>query len=337
MLYGAVLKHGFVLAAFVTATATTGVRAADSPAPAASGKDSVSISINRASIKTLPTQMVVDRLNAMGHQVKLVVIANTSAEIRAGATNAVDITSASMTAQLPAMDAGLDRKVFLSRYKNPFILIAEADIKKCEDLEGKTLTVATATDISGTLAREWLAAKCPSVHPNVQAVPNGKDRLSALMQGAADASVLDLEDAATAMNKLPGKYWVLANMTKEYPIIGGAYSATPAWLKAHQAFVKDFIAVNLDVQAQIVADPAAFKAAAVKYLPAGDPAAVEEAAQQYLTERIFPIDGDLPPDVVQQTIRFSAPASGFKRISKPSDVVDRQYLDDVLATRKKAK
>lgn len=336
MLPASLLKQGLVLAAFASALVATGARANDPPPPQP-GKDSVSISINRASLKTLPTQMVVDRLNAMGHQVKLVVIANTSAEIRAGAQNQVDITSASMTAQLPAMDAGLDRKVFLSRYKNPFVLIAEANIKKCEDLEGKTLTVATATDISGTLTREWLAAKCPSVKPNIQSVPNGKDRVSALMQGAAHASALDLEDAATAINKLPGKYAILANFAKEYPIVGGAFSANPAWLQTHQAFVKDFINVSLDVQAQIYADPAAFKATAAKYLPAGEAAAVAEAATQYLADGIFPSDGGLAPDIVQQTIKLSAPAGGFKRISKPADVVDRQYLDAVLATRKQSK
>jgi hypothetical protein len=102
------------LALAVLTVAAATVNAAEPPA-AAGAKDSVSMSINRASLKTLPTQMLVERLIAMGHQVKLVVIANTSAEIRAGATNSVDITSASMTAQLPAIDAGLDRKVFHSR------------------------------------------------------------------------------------------------------------------------------------------------------------------------------------------------------------------------------
>jgi ABC-type nitrate/sulfonate/bicarbonate transport system substrate-binding protein len=307
------------------------------PAAAAGAKDSVSMSINRTSLKTLPTQMLVERLIAMGHQVKLVVIANTSAEIRAGAANSVDITSASMTAQLPAMDAGLDRKVFLSRYTNPFVLIAEKDIKGCDGLNGKTLTVATATDISGVLAREWLAAKCPSVKTSIQSVPNGKDRLSALIQGAANASVLDLEDATTAMHKAPGKYAILADLAKEYPIVGGAYSALPKWLEEHKAFVHDFIAADLDVQAAIYANPAAFKERAKKLLSAEEPEVVSDAVDLYLADKIFPADGDLATDRVQQTIEFSAPAGGFKHVRGPDDVVDRRYLDAVLAARRKPK
>jgi ABC-type nitrate/sulfonate/bicarbonate transport system substrate-binding protein len=322
------------LAIVLGATASI-VGAADAPAPA--GKDSVTMSINRASLKTLPTHMVVDRLNAMGYQVKLVVIANTSAEIRAGATNAVDVTSASMTAQLPAMDAGLGRKVFLSRYKNPFVLIAETDIKSCEGLNGKTVTVATATDISGVLAREWLEAKCPTTKPNVQSVPNGKDRLSALIQGAANASVLDLEDATSAMHKAPGKYAILANLANEYPLVGGAYSAAPEWLKAHEGFVRDFIAVSLEVQAQIYADPAAFKAKAQKFLSAEDPSVVSDAVDLYLRDKIFPEDGGLAAERVQQTIDFSAPTGGFKHVRAPADVVDRRFLDAVLASRVKSK
>jgi ABC-type nitrate/sulfonate/bicarbonate transport system substrate-binding protein len=334
MTYGSLLRSCLAVALVTRALI---VIAADTPAPAGSSKDSVTISINRASLKTLPTQMVVDRLNTMGYQVKLVVIANTSAEIRAGATNSVDITSASMTAQLPAMDAGLDRKVFLSRYKNPFVLIAEKGINACAGLDGKTLTVATATDITGVLAREWLAAKCPSVKPNIQSVPNGKDRLSALIQGAANASVLDLEDATTAMHKAPDKYSILADLARDYPIVGGAYSATPAWLSSHQRFIRDFIAVNLDIQAQIYSNPAAFKSMATKYLSAEEPAVVADAVDQYLAEKIFPEDGDLAADRVQQTITFSAPAAGFKHIRTVGDVVDRQYLDAVLAARGKAK
>lgn len=333
MIYRSLSTLGFAIA--LAMVAVTPVNAADAPAPGAG--DSVSMSINRASLKTLPTQMLVERLNAMGHQVKLVVIANTSAEIRAGAANSVDITSASMTAQLPAMDAGLDRKVFISRYTNPFVLIAEKDIKTCEGLNGKTLTVATATDISGVLAREWLAAKCPSTKPHVQSVPNGKDRLSALIQGAANASVLDLEDATTAMHKAPGKYAILADLAKEYPIVGGAYSASPKWLESHKAFVRDFIAADLEIQQQIYKDPASFKARAKKFLSAEDPEVVSDAVDMYLGEKIFPADGDLAPERVQQTITFSAPAGGFKRIQGPADVVDRRYLDEVLAAHGKPK
>jgi ABC-type phosphate/phosphonate transport system substrate-binding protein len=247
MMHASLSKFGLAIALAVVAIILNVARAADTR-PADASDDTITISTNRASLKTLPTHMVVDRLNAMGYHVKLVVIANTSAEIRAGATNSVDIISASMTAQLPAMDAGLDRKAFLSRYKNPFVLIAEKDIKTCEGLNGKTLTVATATDISGVLAREWLEAKCPSVKPNIQSVPNGKDRLSALIQGAANASVLDLEDATTAMHKAPGKYSILENLARDYPIVGGAYSALPKWLEGHRKFVRDFIAADLDIQ-----------------------------------------------------------------------------------------
>ena len=319
---------GFALTLAAT-TAVTTARAADTPAQG--GKASVTMSINRPSLKTVPTQMVVDRLNAMGYQVKLVVIANTSAEIRAGATNSVDVISASMTAQLPAIDAGMDRKIFLSRYTNPFVLIAETAIKSCEDLNGKTLTVATATDISGVLAREWLAAKCASTKPNIQSVPNGKDRLSALIQGAANASVLDLEDATTVMHKAPGKYAIFVDLSREYPIVGGAYSASPSWLEANQTFVRDFIAVNLDVQRKIYSDPAAFKEVAKKVLSAVEPEVVSDAVDLYLRGKVFPADGDLAPAHVQQTIDFSAPKDGFKRVQKPADIVDRRYLEAALS------
>ena len=101
--------------------------------------------------------------------------------------------------------------------------------------------------------------------------------------------------------------------------------------------MRDFIAVSLEVQAQIYADPAAFKARAQKFLSAEDPTVVSDAVDVYLRDKIFPQDGGLAPERVQQTIDFSAPTGGFKHVRAPADVVDRSYLDAVLATRGKGK
>jgi hypothetical protein len=72
-------------------------------------------------------------------------------------------------------------------------------------------------------------------------------------------------------------------------------------------------------------------------LSAEEPEVVSDAVDLYLADKIFPADGDLASDRVQQTIQFSAPAGGFKHVRGPDDVVDRRYLDAVLVARRKPK
>lgn len=297
-----------------------------------SGKFTLAISSNLG-LKTLPTYMTVEAVNELGYDLEIVNM-DSSAEMQAASSGAIDITSASMPTQLAALDAGLGNKVFLTRYLNPFVLVAKNEITTCDQLDGRPMAIHANHDITVILTERWMTEDCTEeISPNYQIVSGGNNRISALMQGATDSSSIDLEDAMRLLDQAPGRFHILSNFAEKYPIVGGAYSASPEFLEENEQFVKDFIEAHLDVWEKIAGDPDWFIEQALAAFPDKAPAPLTAAAEAYLEAGMYPTNGGLDMDRIEETVEFAEPEGGYGTIKGPDDVVDRGLLDEVLESR----
>ncbi len=283
------------------------------------------------SVAFVPTMMAIESMQADGWDIEVSEFESTSTEIQAAVEGAVDMTSASAAATMTAIDAGLDSKFFLARYINEFVLVAKAGLETCESLDGMRVAIHAQTDITGLLTRSWFDKNCPDAAPNIQIVEGSENRLAGLLQDQLDASPLDMQNTQQIMDERPGDFVVVANFVEDFPLLAGVYSASPEYLEANEPLVKEFIRRHLEVWDQIYDDPQILIDESEERLPEVEPALIEPIVEQYLDLEIFQREGDLQEDRVTDTIEFFSEAAGFTNVGAYDDVVDRSYLDEVLA------
>ena len=283
------------------------------------------------SIAYVPSEMAFERLMEMGYELEITEFSSTSTQVQAAAEDAFDISTITAAANVPALDAGLDFEFFMSRNLNEFVLVARSDLTTCESLDGQRLAVHSPTDITGLLTANWLEENCPDAEPDVQIVEGSENRLAGLLQDQLDASPLDIQDTQLLLAERPDDFHVLANWVTEFPLLGGVYAAPPQWLADNEEFVKDFIRVHLEVWDEIYANPDLLVQEAIERLPQADPEILEAVAMEYLEFEVFPPDGDLSEELVDQTLSFFAEAGGFENVGGFADHANRSYLEDVLS------
>ncbi|HEX7172605.1 MAG TPA: ABC transporter substrate-binding protein [Candidatus Limnocylindria bacterium] len=282
------------------------------------------------SVAFVPTEMTIERMNAMGYDIEVTEFPSTSTEIQAATEGAIDIASASAAATMTAIDAGLTNKFFMARYINEFVLVSKADYPTCESLDGRNVAIHAQTDITGLLTLSWFENNCPDAEPAIQIIDGSENRLAALLQDQLDASPLDLQGWQQLEAERPGEFAIIANFVEDFPVVAGVYSAPPEFLEANEELVKDFIRTHLEVWDEIYADPSILVDESIARLPEVDPELIPGIVDTYLELGILPQDGDLQEEQVQFTIDFFSEAAGFQNVGDFADVVDRTYLDEVL-------
>jgi ABC-type nitrate/sulfonate/bicarbonate transport system substrate-binding protein len=285
------------------------------------------------SMATLPTLIVIDRMNELGYDVEMVQFGGSTSEVQAAVDGAIDISSASAPAQMAAMDAGLPNRFFLSRVINEFVLVARAEFDTCESLDGQPVAVHGLTSTDGLMTVNWLEENCPDAEPTVQIVEGSENRLVALLQDQVAASPLDLQNTVGLQAERPGDFEILGDYIADFPIYAGTFSASPEWMAANEQLVADFISLHLDVWEEIYEDSSILLERAEAELGQVDPELLPDIVQAYVDAEVFPRDGGLTEDAVLLTLEFSDQAADFQAIESYEDVATREYLDAALAAR----
>lgn len=292
---------------------------------------SARIGVTAPSVAYVPTLIVAERMQEMGYNVEIVEFEGNSALIQASVDNLVDINSATVAAQMPAIDAGLETDFFLTRYLNEFVLVAKSEFQTCESLDGQRVAIHAQTDITGLLTLEWFEQNCPDAEPSIQIVSGSENRLAGLLQDQLDASPLDLQDTIRLQQERPDEFFVLANFVEEIPVLGGVYSAPPEYLAENEQLVTDFIAEHVAVWQEIADDPEFLIQESERLLPEIDPEALPEIVDQYAELGIFPLEDPLDLEAVDFSAEFFADAGGFANIGTADEIADRSYVEAALS------
>jgi ABC-type nitrate/sulfonate/bicarbonate transport system substrate-binding protein len=315
---------GFLLSACTAPGGSPGESGGDKSGSARFGRGTLSVAF-------VPTEMTIERMNDMGYDIEVTEFSSTSTEIQAATEGQIDIASASAAATMTAIDAGLTNKFFLARYINEFVLVAKQEFDSCDSLDGQRVAIHAQTDITGLLTLNWFEENCPDAEPNIQIIDGSENRLAALLQDQLDASPLDLQGWQQLEAERPGEFHILANFVEDFPVVAGVYSAPPEFLAENEELIKDFIRTHLQVWDEIYEDPDILVQESEERLPEVDPALIPGIVEQYLDLGILPREGDLGEEEVQFTIDFFSEAAGFQNVGDFEDVVDRSFLDEVLA------
>jgi ABC-type nitrate/sulfonate/bicarbonate transport system substrate-binding protein len=284
------------------------------------------------SVGYLPTAIAIDRLNEMGHQVTAVELGGNSNQLQAAATGDVDITALAQV--MDAIDQGLDFRFFLAANSNEFLMVSRAEYPDCASLDGKLVGIQSVSSFVGQLAIQWFAAECPDAKPNLTVIEGSENRLAALLANQLDASPVDLQDWTMLNRERPGEFVISGDFTKTIPILRAAFAASRDFIASNPDLIRDWIRVHLEVYEEIYANPQLLVDKGRELLGEVDPEVLPAVVNAFVEARIWPVDGDLSDDSVQQTIDFfNNDGEAFVNIDSADAVVDRTALDEVLAAQ----
>lgn len=325
-------SSGAVAAALATVVlAAAACTDSGDPEPSGGGT-SASFGFSGWSVGYLPTAIAIDRLADQGFQIEPVELGGNPNQLQAAAQGEIDITA--IAQQMDAVDQGVPLRFFLGGNSNEFVMVSRADLPTCESLAGRTVGIQSESSFVGQLAIQWQAQTCPTAEPEFTVIEGSENRLAALLQGQLDASPLDLQDWTLLEAERPGEFAITEDFTETHPILRAVFGASPDWLTDHEQLATAWIETHLDVYQEIYADPAILEQAATELLPELDPAAVPDIVAAFVEAQVWPADGGLQDADVQATIDFfNADGEAYQNISSPADIVDRSYLDAVLAQR----
>jgi ABC-type nitrate/sulfonate/bicarbonate transport system substrate-binding protein len=302
----------------------------DSDPEGTGGGDSATFGFSGWSVGYLPTAIAVDRLAEQGYQIEPVELGGNPNQLQAAAQGEVDITAIAQL--MDAIDQGVDLRFFLGGNSNEFIMVSRAEYPDCASLAGRTVGIHSESSFVGQLAIQWQASECPDAEHVFTVVEGSENRLAALLQGQLDASPIDLQDWTLLSAERPGEFVVTQDFTRSHPIMRAVFGASPQWLAGHEQLATAWIETHLAVYQEIYDDPAILVAKATELLPEIDQAVLPDIVDAFVQARVWPVDGGLQDADVQATIDFfNADGEAYQTISGPADVVDRAYLDAVLA------
>lgn len=278
-----------------------------------------------------PTAIAIDRLNGMGYEIEAIELGSNANQLQAATAGEIDITG--LFQMIDAIESGFETTFFMGAISNEFIMVGRAGLDSCESLDGQRVGIQSEASFVGQLALQWFDRECPEAQPEILVIEGSENRVAALLQDQLDASPISLEDFALLENERPGDFVITENFVESFPILRAAFAAPPEWIAENEELVTDWISVHLDVYEEIYADSSVLLEKAEELLPEVDPELLPEIAELYIENEIWYRDGDLTDESVQESIDFFDATANYENVTGPEDIVDRTYLDEVLADR----
>lgn len=278
----------------------------------------------------VPSFMALDLLRAQGYTVEQNHFATPDLSVAAMASGEADISHGSTRTHWAAIEKGADIVTIMEQAGNPWSLMARADLKTCDDLNGKKFGVQSSGSISNALLQAYFQKICPHVTPKILFVQGSEARAAAMDAGELDGAPLQLADVTNFLSQKPGKYAVLFDFAKSLPQLktNGVY-VTRAFAAKNPDMVRDYIRALLTVHRNIRENPQLLYDAQVKYLKL-EPERAKEIGDTYLAHNIWKANGDLTPEDVKYSLDFFVEIGSVPPGLDASNIADVSYLNAVL-------
>jgi ABC-type nitrate/sulfonate/bicarbonate transport system substrate-binding protein len=220
-----------------------------------------------------------------------------------------------------AASTGIPVKAFAQADTPGYVTVASTDIAGPADLGGKRVGIHAQVSVT-TLLTDVMMKNYPSVKPQILIVPGSANRISALVAGQLDASVVQLSDVPTLEKQAPGKFHVIYDFPKtNSDLVTDVYYASAKTLESDRPEPGLFLAAVLDSVREIYgSSPDDVGKLIQKYVPATNAAALPDLAKLYQDSKMWPADGGMDPAALTSTIDVLH-SSGMVKSAVPVDTI----------------
>lgn len=280
-------------------------------------------------IADVPYLMAIDRLKTLGYKVETTQFARFDLAVAAAANGELDFVSSSMQPVWSAVGKGAPLLTIVARLRNADLLVVKSDIQTCADLANRNVALSSATAVNAVLLNQYINRHCPGTTYQTAAIPSSTNRLAALQSGSVDAANLQLDDLLQLQQEQGSKFHALVNFGDEFPEIQVyAFHVHKGFAAQHPEAVRDFVRALLE-SVRAIQDKQALLDAAVKYLSL-ERSATDNAATEYLAQKMWDVNGELSDENLQTTLEFFIQADAVPNTLTLKDVADLTYLNAAL-------
>lgn len=281
-------------------------------------------------IKDVPLLMAFDVLQAKGYTIEKNYVASGTLVVQALTQGDADIGKLNNQTMWIAISKGAPVRTIAQFTGLTSVLAGKQEIKSCAELGNRRVGILGTIGVSSTLFNIFLKENYPGVTPQVLLIPESAGRMTAMVNGKIDASILSGEELLKLQRQTPGKFHMLTSYAQAFPKlqINGLH-VSRSWAEQNPQVVKDVLQAILTVYQQIITNPQLLYDESVKRLSL-DPETAKAICDTYLQMGIWRVDGGLTAENVQYTLDFLANNGTLQPGLKTEDVADLSYLKATL-------
>ncbi|HYJ17003.1 MAG TPA: ABC transporter substrate-binding protein [Candidatus Limnocylindria bacterium] len=263
-----------------------------------------------------------------GVKLENIFIRGSAQNLTALATDEVQFTYCASDAIIPGMAAGLDVKIVASPLvKLPYVLVTRKDVRRPEDLKGKSLGIARAGDLSDRLSRA--VVKKLGVPPDTVTIrPIGGsqgERYQAMAAGIVHGVIITPPLDVRAKNEGFNVMYRLIDLNM--PFIYSSLHTSHKMLRERPEIVQRMVAALAEIVYYVEKNPDKAKASVGKAMRTKDPEALQSAYDTYARE-ILDRTMVVPAKAVAETVEM-ARESGSPVRRKPEEIYDNSFVNNL--------
>jgi NitT/TauT family transport system substrate-binding protein len=263
-----------------------------------------------------------------GMKFENIFIRGSGPNLSALAGDEVQFTYCASDAIIPGMAAGIDAKIVASPLvKLPYVLITRKEIRRPEDLKGKTLGIARAGDLSDRLSRAVVKKLgLPAESVTIRPIGGSQgERYQAMAAGIVHGVIITPPLDVRAKNE--GYNVVYRLIDLNLPFIYSSLHTSYKMLRERPDIVQRAVAALAEIVYFVEKNPDKAKASVAKAMRTNDQEALQSAYNVYARE-ILDRTMVVPGKAVAEAVEL-ARESGTPVRRKPEEIYDNSYVNNL--------
>jgi ABC-type nitrate/sulfonate/bicarbonate transport system substrate-binding protein len=307
----------------------TGARAMANPYLPKSGEKIISMRVSTCAVSGgfvhLYTALDNGLLDKYGIRLENIFIRGSAQNLTALATDEVQFTYCASDAIIPGMAAGIEAKIVASPLvKLPYVLVTRKEVKRPEDLKGKSLGIARAGDLSDRLSRAVIKKLgLPVEAVTIRPIGGSQgERYQAMAAGIVHGVIITPPLDVRAKNEGYNIMYRLIDLN--IPFIYSSLHTSYKMLRERPEIVQRMVAAFAEIIYYVEKNPDKAKASIAKAMRTGDPEALQSAYDTYARE-ILDRTMVVPGKAVAETVELARELGSPVR-KKPEEIYDNSFV-----------
>jgi NitT/TauT family transport system substrate-binding protein len=263
-----------------------------------------------------------------GIKLENIFIRGSAQNLTALTTDEVQFTYCASDAIIPGMAAGIEAKIVASPLvKLPYVLVTRKEVRRPEDLKGKSLGIARAGDLSDRLSRA-VVKKLGLPPESVTIRPIGGsqgERYQAMAAGIVHGVIITPPLDVRAKNEGYNVMYRLIDLN--LPFIYSSLHTSYKMLRERPDIVQRMVAALAEIVYFVEKNPDKAKASIGKAMRTKDAEALQSAYDTYARD-ILDRTMIVPGKAVAETIEL-ARESGAPVRRKPEEIYDNSFVNNL--------
>jgi ABC-type nitrate/sulfonate/bicarbonate transport system substrate-binding protein len=244
------------------------------------------------------------------------------------ATDEVQFTYCAADGTIPGLASGAEAKIVASPLvKLPYVLVTRKEIKRPEDLQGKSLGIARVGDLSDRLSRA-VVKKMGLAPESVTIRPIGGsqgERYQAMAAGIVQGVIITPPLDVRAKNEGFNVLYRLIDLN--LPFVYSSLHTSHKMLRDRPEIVQRMVAAFAEIVHFVEKNPDKAKASVAKAMRTKDPQALQSAYDVYAKE-ILDRTMVVPARAVAEAVDL-ARETGTKVRKKPEEIYDNTFVNNL--------